>query len=56
LLRCREKGVGARDIRAFTPIYDGLMRGHDGGERAVAALTPAAAFLQPWRALAPSRR
>jgi hypothetical protein len=43
LLRCREKGVGARD-RAFTPVYDGLVRGHDGGGRAVAALTPAAAF------------
>jgi hypothetical protein len=23
------KGVDARDIRAFTPVFDGLLRGHD---------------------------
>jgi hypothetical protein len=24
--------VGARDIRAFTPVLEGRLRGHDGGE------------------------
>jgi hypothetical protein len=28
----RKKGVDARDIRAFTPVFDGLLRGHDNAE------------------------
>jgi len=24
-----KRGVDARDIRAFTPVFDGLVRGHD---------------------------
>jgi len=30
LAECHEQGVDARDIRAFTLVFDGLMRGHDG--------------------------
>jgi len=30
-LKIRKEDVDARDIRAFTPVFDGLMRGHDGG-------------------------
>jgi hypothetical protein len=28
---CSKEGVDARDVRAFTPVFDGLMRGHDDG-------------------------
>ena len=27
-----EQGVDGRDIRAFTPVFDGLLPGHDSGE------------------------
>jgi hypothetical protein len=27
-----KQGVGGRDIRAFTPVFDGLLPGHDSGE------------------------
>jgi hypothetical protein len=27
----RKEDVDARDIRAFTPVFDGLLRGHDDG-------------------------
>jgi hypothetical protein len=32
LLSFSEQGVDGRDIRAFTPVFDGLLPGHDSGE------------------------
>ena len=32
LPRFREQDVDGRDIRAFTPVFDGLLPGHDSGE------------------------
>ena len=30
--RFSEQGVDGGDIRAFTPVFDGLLPGHDSGE------------------------
>ena len=32
LLRFSEQGEDGRDIRAFTPVFDGLLPGHDSEE------------------------
>jgi len=32
LLPRRKQGVGGRDLRAFTPVFDGLLPGHDDVE------------------------
>ena len=32
LLKRRKQNVGGRDIRAFTPVFDGLLPGHDDVE------------------------
>ena len=32
LLSFSEQGVDGRDIRAFTPVFDGLLPGHDSEE------------------------
>ena len=33
LMPCKFKGVDGRDIRAFTPVFDGLLPGHDDVDR-----------------------
>src|SRR5260370_29354025 len=33
--RIRKQGVDGRDIRAFTPVFDGLLHGHDDVERSL---------------------